>query len=104
MPNLEHTETLEQKAIRLARAGRTITSISEELEISWHEARSYLPNGSWQGAMGKVTRRLNKMVSEPDQSKREKLKLEADDYVGFLFDSAKHMRSQVDGARRALSR
>ena len=80
----------------------TITKISEELGISWNEVRSYTP--SWLGAKKKITHRLNKLVSEPDDAKREMLKREADNYADFLYDAAKHLRGQVDGARKALDR
>ena len=95
---------LTEKAKQLAQAGRTITEISEELGITWGEARSLLPNSSWQGAKTRTTRRLKRLAKETDQSKREKLADEADKYVDFLYDAAKHLREQVDGVRKALDR
>ncbi len=87
---------------KMAFAGKTITSISQELGISWNVARSYTP--SWLGAKVKLTNRLDKLATETDQTKREKLAREADNYADFLYDAAKHLRSQVDAARRALDR
>ena len=92
----------EAKAKAMAREGKTITSISNELDISWNEVRSYTP--SWLGAKKKLTNRLVKLVSEPDRAKRSKLAAEADRYADFLYDAAKHLRGQVDGARKALDR
>ena len=97
-------DALTERAKRLAFQGMTITRISEELGISWNEARSYVPNGSWQGAKVKITNRLKKLTEEPDQARREKLAAEADNYADFLYDGAKHLRDQVDGVRKALNR
>ena len=95
-------ETLREDVRKMAFEGRTITNISEKLGISWNEARSYTP--SWRGAKVKLTNRLEWLVKEPDQSKREKMATEADRYADFLYDAAKHLRDQVDAARRALNR
>ena len=97
-------DALMEKANKMARQGRTVTEISEELGISWHEARSYLKATSWHGAKMKITHRLKRLAKESDPEKREKLACEAGRYVDFLFDSAKHLRGQVDTARKALNR
>lgn len=88
--------------IRLAREGRTITSIANQLEISWSDASRHTPN--WRGAKARITIRLNKLATERDPAKRKKLAEEADVYVDFLYDAAKHLRSQVNSARNALNR
>lgn len=93
-----------EKANKMARQGRTVTEISDELGISWHEARSYLKATSWHGAKMKITNRLKKLACEPNPEKRKKMAEEADRYVDFLFDAAKHLRGQVDSARKALNR
>lgn len=95
---------LKNKAIQMAREGKTISKISEELRISWGEARSYLPNSSWHGAKMRITTRLKNLATEPDQSKREKMAAEADGYADFLYDAAKHLRDQVEGVRKAIDR
>ena len=96
--------TLIEEANKRAREGRTITEISDTLGIGWHEARSLLNSSSWRGAKVKITNRLNRLAKEPDQKKREKIVAEADGYVDFLYDAAKHLRKQVDDARKALNR
>ena len=93
---------LQEKVRKMARGGMTITKISKELGISWSEARSYTPG--WQGAKVKLTNRLKKLATEPDLTKRKNLAEEADKYADFLYDAAKHLRTQVDVARRALNR
>lgn len=95
-------DELKDRAKAMARGGMTITRISEELGISWNEVRSYTPG--WIGTKQKLTNRLKRLVSEPDETKRKKLAAEADNYADFLFDAAKHLRGQVDGARKALNR
>ena len=95
-------DALQDKAKEMARDGRSITSISKQLGISWSEARSYTPG--WQGTKAKLTNRIKRLASEPDQAKREKIAAEAHNYADFLYDAAKHSREQVDGARRALNR
>ena len=95
-------DDLIKKVKQMAQEGRNITSISRELGISWNEARSYTPG--WIGTKKKLTIRLNKLVAEPDAEKRAKLAAEADQFADFLFDAAKHLRGQVDAARRALNR
>lgn len=87
---------------KMAFEGKTITAISKELDISWSEARSYTP--SWQGVKARTTHRLNQLAREADPAKREKLAQEADQNVDFLYDAAKHLRTQVDSARKALDR
>ena len=100
-PNLDGTD-LKKIARQLAREGKTITAIARQLGISWNEASSYTTG--WLGAKTRVTNRLNKLASEPDPAKRQKLAEEADLYVDFLYDAAKHLRTQVDSARKALNR
>ena len=95
-------DALIEKAREMAKDGQTITSISKKLGISWSEARSYTPG--WRGAKVKITNRLEKLAKEQDPKERKKLACEADKYVDFLYDAAKHLRGQVDGARRALNR
>ena len=97
-------ESDQEKVERLARAGMSITNISKELGIGWGEARRLAPVGSWRGAKVKLTNRLRWLAKEPDEAKRIKLATDADTYADFLYDSAKHLRSQVDAARRALDR
>ena len=91
-----------KQARQMARDGRYISEISEELGISWHEAASYTL--SWLGAKKRITNRLTELAEEVDQSKRESLAEEVDKYVDFLYDAAKNLRSQVDSARKALNR
>ena len=98
------TAKLRDKAQKMALAGMPITRISNELGISWSEARSYVPISSWRGAKVKLTNRLKKLETETDQKKRVKLSEAADKYADFLYDAAKHLRGQVDAARRALDR
>lgn len=95
---------LSEKVKKLVSEGKTFTAISKELGISWNEARSYTPNSSWQGVKARTTHRLNQLAREADPTKRKKLAQEADQYVDFLYDAAKHLRTQVDSARKALDR
>ena len=95
-------DALRRQARKMAFEGKTITYISETLGIPWNEARSYTPG--WQGTKAKLTIRLRKLATEPDPAKREKLACDADKFADFLFDAAKHLRGQVDGARKALDR
>ena len=92
----------QKRARELAKEGRNITDISNELGISWTEAAGYTI--SWLGAKQRITYRLKRLATEADQSKREKLAKEADNYVDFLYDATKNLRSQVDSARKALNR
>ena len=73
------------KAKKLAREGKNITQISEELGISWGEAAGYLPASSWRGAKVRITIRLEKLATETDPAKRKKMAEEADLYVDFLL-------------------
>ena len=98
----EDKDALKKKAREMAREGKTITTISKELGVSWTEARGYTL--SWLSAKTRTTRLLERLVAEDDQSKRKELAKEADNYVDFLYDAAKGLRSQVDSARKALNR
>ena len=95
-------DALKNQVRKMAFEGKPITYISKKLGITWSQARSYTPG--WIGTKKKLTIRLNKLVTETDAAKREKLAAEADQYADFLFDAAKHLRGQVDAARRALTR
>ena len=95
-------DALEERAKAMAKDGRNITYISDALGIEWGEARRF--TGSWRGTKVKLTNRLKKLVTEPDPCKRQEIAVEADKYADFLYDAAKHLRTQVDGARRALNR
>lgn len=88
---------------KMAFEGKTITTISKELGVSYGEARSYAAD-SWRGAKAKTTNRLHRLVAEADPAKREELAQEAIKFVDFLYDGAMHMKSQVDNARKALDR
>ena len=48
-----------EKAKQLAQAGKIITEISEEMGITWGEARNLVPNSSWRGAKVRIANRLN---------------------------------------------
>ena len=98
----EDKDALKKKAREMARDGKTITTISKELGVSWSEVAGYTI--SWLGAKRRITFRLERLTAEADQSKREKLAKEADNYVDFLYDAAKGLRSQVESARKALNR
>lgn len=98
------TAKVREQVEKMALAGMPITRISKELGISWSEARSYVPISSWRGAKVKLTNRLKKLETETDQKKRKELTEAADKYADFLYDAAKHLRGQVDAARRALNR
>jgi len=98
----EDKDALKKKAREMAREGKTITTISKELGVSWTEVAGYTI--SWLGAKKRITNRLERLATEADQAKREKLAKEADNYVDFLYDAAKGLRSQVDSARKALNR
>ena len=95
-----NNDVLKDKVRKMAAEGKTISRISQELGISWNEVRSY--TASWQGTKVKLTNRLKRLATESDQGKRRRLADEADQFADFLYDAAKHLRSQVDGARRAL--
>ena len=95
-------DELRDQVKKMALEGKTITYISKELGISWSGARRHTP--SWLGAKQKITKRLKNLAKEPDRAKREQMADEADRFADFLYDAAKHLRGQVDGARRALDR
>ena len=95
---------LSEKVKKLVSEGKPFTAISKELGISWNEARSYTPNSSWVGLKRRTTHRLRQIRKEPDPTKREEMLLEVIHNVDFLYDAAKHLRTQVDSARKALDR
>ena len=97
-----HNAALKNEVRKMAAGGMTITKISQELGISWNEARSY--TASWQGTKVMLTNRLKSLVRKPNQDKRQRMADEADSLADFLYDAAKHLMGQVDGARRALDR
>ena len=84
----------------MALEGKNITTISKELGISWNEAYTL----GWLGAKVRITNRLKKLAKETNAVERKKLTGEVDSYVDFTYDAAKHLRSQVENARKALNR
>ena len=95
-------DDLKKIARQMAKEGKTITAISEHLGISWGEARGY--TYGWISAKTRITKLLNKLAEEQDPEERKKLVEQVDGYVDFLYDAAKNLRSQVDGARKSLNR
>ena len=93
---------LQRRAMEMVREGKTVSAISEELGISWTEADS-LTIG-WMGARSRITSLLNRMVREANADKREQMAGEVENYVSFLYDTGKVLRSQVSRARKALGR
>ena len=95
-------DNLKRRARQMARDGMTIKAISEELGITWNEASDYTLG--WLGAKTRITRRLNRLASEENPAQRAEIANDVDRYVDFLYDAAKHLRSQVNSARKALNR
>ena len=89
-------------ARRMAREGKTIRQISEELGIDYSDAWGYVP-GSWQGMKKMITNRINKLINEKDRSVREQLAFEVQEYVDSLYYSGKHLSRMVDRIRNTLS-
>ena len=94
-------ETEISRAKQMADEGKTIAQISEELGVDywlvWSQVRS------WQGTKQMITRRLNRLIKEPDQSVREQLVSEVRECVDYFYYQGRHLGSQVERARKVLN-
>lgn len=96
------------RAVQMARNGDTISRIHRELKVDWYEVWEHIRNvegtewTTWRGAKWIVTNRLNRLVKEQDQTKRQELRNEANECVNYLNEALRRMRSKVNRARRTL--
>ena len=96
------------RAVQMTRSGRTLTSISRELEVEWLEVFRYVREvqgtdwSTWVGAKRIITRRLKSMAASNDPEKREHLRVEVADAVDYLHTEAKRLRDKIDRARKSL--
>lgn len=95
------SESIRDRARRMAREGKTIVQISEELGIPYWDAWGYVP-GSWQGTKKKMTNRINKLINEKNRSVREQLAFEVKEYVDSLYYPGKNLSRMVDRIRKTL--
>ena len=96
------------KAVLMARSGDSISKIRRELQVDWYEVWDYVRSvegtewTTWRGAKWIVTNRLNRLVNQQDQAKRQELRDQANECVNYLFEAAKRLRGKVERARRTL--
>ena len=90
-----------EKAKQLANEGKTIAQISEELEVDYWLLWSHVR--SWQGTKQIITRRLNRLINEQDQSARKQLVSEVVECVDYFYYQGKRLGSQVERARKVLN-
>ena len=95
------SESIRDIARRMAREGKTVSQISEELGIDYGDAWGYVP-GSWQGTKKMITNRINKLINEKNRSVREQLAFEVQEYVDSLYYSGKNLSQMVDRIRKTL--
>lgn len=89
------------KAKLMADEGKTIAQISEELGVDYYLLWSHVR--SWQGTKQMITRRLNRLVKEQDQSTREQLVSEIQECVDYFYYQGRRLGSQVERARKVLN-
>ena len=104
------TESKLERAVKMAREGKRIPTISKELGLDYWEVWQHVRDAEgtewsgWNGAKWMVTNRLNRLVKEKDEAKRKQLRDEADDCVKYLHSAAKRLSQKVDRIRRELDR
>ena len=90
-----------ERAKQMAGEGQTIAQISRELGVDywlvWNHVRSL------QGTKWVITRRLNRLAKEQDQSAREQMVTEVDECVDYLYDQLKRLGRRIDRARQSLN-
>ena len=96
------------QAAAMARNGKTIVTIHKELDLDYWEVWDYVRNSqgtkfsSWHGAKWIITHRLNRLVNEKDQAKRQQLRNQAAECVNYLYSEAKRLSRKNEAARRIL--
>ena len=96
------------QAAAMARNGNTIVSIHRELALDYWDVWDHVRNSqgtrfsSWHGAKWIITHRLNRLVNEKDQAKRQELSDQAAECVNYLYSEAKRLSKKIDNARRML--
>ena len=97
-----------ERAVQMARNGDSIVKIHRELQVEWYEVWDHVRSvegtewTTWAGAKWIATHRLNRLVKERDEAKRQKLSSEAKEAVSYLHNAAKRLRNKVERARRTL--
>ena len=86
---------------QMAGRGQSIGKISKELKLDYWLVWKYAER-SWQGTKTVITRRLNLLVKEQNQSAREEMVSEVRECVDYLYYQGKHLGDQVGRARKAL--
>jgi thiamine pyrophosphate-dependent acetolactate synthase large subunit-like protein len=97
----------EEKIELMVKQGKTIVQICKELDLEWKDVAKFLHSvdmKSWNGAKQVITRRLNRLKTEKDESAREKLAEEAAKWIAYLHADGKRLSRQVDRARQAMDR
>ena len=99
---MELTATQIAKAQQMADEGKTVAQISKELNVDYWEVWNHVPR-SWQGTKWMITNRLNLLKKEKNAATRERLVVEVDECVQYLYDRGRQMGKQIEGARRTLN-
>ena len=99
------SQELLDQAEQMAKAAKPITRIAEILGVDYYEILDYLYSigaYSWRGAKGIVTRRLQSLVAESNQTRRQQLADEAQHMVGYLYDQGTSQAQTLDKVKKAL--
>ena len=99
------TDLIMDQAEQMARDGKAIVQICDELGVGWRDVRKHLHSvdvKSWQGAKKVITHRLKRLPKEKEQAVREQLTADASMWIDYLYYEAKRVNGKVDRARKAL--
>ncbi len=90
------------KAGQMAKQGKSITKISEELDVDWLLVHEYIRGkqgtawSSWQGAKTYITYRLRKLAASDRSDERESLREEVADAVNYLYYAGRKLGKKLD--------
>ena len=102
------TQEWGDRALEMARQGESIIKIHKDLGVDWYEVWSHIRKtegnawATWQGAKKIATIRMDRLVKEKDQAKREILRREAAECVDYLYKSGRALGRKIDRARKEL--
>ena len=89
---------------RMAREGKSITKISENLGVEYWEVWEYVRGtqrtkwSGWLGAKRYITKRLDQIAASNDLDDRNRLKGELADAINYLYYAGKKLGKKIDSA------
>lgn len=103
----ELPDHIKGKLRQLARDGKPITHMAQQLGLDYAVVQAYLwQSGTlpWQGAKSIVSRRLQSLRTATKRQDRDTLVNDAKEQVDYLYYAACQLRAQLEKVKKSLPR